>query len=318
MKLVIRLDVSVEIGTGHWRRMCNLLEFIPGAEPVFVICTDDCSNHLFSGSKVYFVPDSDEIQTLAEICKTEQPALLLLDLLTYAPGYVEQLKRAVRRSIVSFHEFQDWTEFSDLVINCNTFTGFERAETTKVLAGPRYIILNRDILNIRRGTDPSGVLVTFGGSDPSRFAEQFIARVVPQCAEVPFILHTGPFFPKPRDWNVLTRCKNLRVTSPVDSVFDLMGSCRMAVTAGGNSMYEFIYLGFNPLVVAHNARQAEFARNAAKLGLCQFYGAGSNVEWEKLAAAVQHQYPRPPMMPPSFIDGLGAKRIVDRLAPVAP
>lgn len=313
MKVVVRLDVTGPLGTGHWRRMSNLVAAIPGAEAVFVVRTDHRRNSLFIGNRVHFLNASDGEEVLGPVCAAEDAHLLLLDLLEYPPGFVRWLKTLTGRRTVTFHEYPDWDDASDLAVNYNTFEGFEKSDSPQLLSGPSYCIINSDILNTTRAAETSGVLATFGGSDPSRFTATFSKRVAAHLPHLPFVIHQGPFAATARLNDKLAEPSNVHLTGPGDSFFKLISTSRLGVTAGGNSMYELIYLDFVPFVVAHNDHQAEFARNAARLGACHFCGTHPAVDWEELGRLIQQQYENPPRPAQRLIDGLGTQRIVERL-----
>jgi spore coat polysaccharide biosynthesis predicted glycosyltransferase SpsG len=313
MKVVVRLDISAHLGTGHWRRMSNLVAAIPGAEAVFVVRTDHRDSSLFIGNRVHFLAASDGEEMLVSVCAAEAPQLLLLDLLKYPPGFVRWLKNVTGRRVVTFHEYTDWDDASDLAVNYNTFEGFERSDSPSLLAGPNYCLINGDILNITRAAKTTGVLTTFGGSDPSGFTTTFIERVATHLPHLPFVIHQGPFAATTRPNARSAKLSNVHLTEPGDALFRLMATSRLAVTAGGNSMYELMYLGFVPAVVAHNDHQAEFARNAARLGACYFFRSHPTVDWEALGSLIEQQYANPPQPSHRLIDGLGTQRLVKQL-----
>ena len=106
MKVLVRLDVSRAIGTGHWRRMSNLLFALGPLQVVFVVRTDDPGNALFAGSAVRFVENGDDPDLLAAVCIGERVNLVLTDLLHYPAGYLAGLRaRLAGAKLVSFHEY---------------------------------------------------------------------------------------------------------------------------------------------------------------------------------------------------------------------
>lgn len=318
MNVVVRLDISRNLGTGHWRRMCNFADAMPDASVTFAVGTDDRHNRLFSDRCVRFLSDNPNPAELGRICRHAQADLMILDLLRYPPHFVQRVKEVSGMRIATFHEYADWNGTSDLAVNYNTFDGFEEVSSPRVLAGPTYCVLNNRFLNLSRAAQTSGVLVTFGGSDPSRFVDAFLEKVIPGLPRIPFVIHEGPFAATSARADRLAGMSHVRFTGPNDSLFDLMASCRLAVTAGGNAMYELMYLGCLPLVVAHNAHQAEFARNAARLGAVRFFGADPDVDWTGLANDIATRYDQPPTPVRSLIDGHGARRIIERLHRVNP
>jgi UDP-2,4-diacetamido-2,4,6-trideoxy-beta-L-altropyranose hydrolase len=312
MKVLVRVDVSRQVGTGHWRRMSNLLEALKPAEAVFAVCSDDPWNALFVGSSVRFVKAGNDVELVSAICASERIDLLLVDLLHYPVGYLAGLKARLACKMVSFHEYHDSDGIADLSVNYNTFDGYESAGGPSFLAGPAYCILNQELLRTTRVAEPAGVLVSFGGSDPSGLTQTFLDEVASRLPELPFTVHTGPFCegllrPLPRSG------ANLRSPGSDESMFLLLASRRLVVTAGGNGMYEAMYMGIVPLVVAHNSHQAEFARNAARLGACQYFGVHPEVDWSGLAQALRAEYDAPPKPRCRLIDGQGTQRLAERL-----
>jgi hypothetical protein len=78
-------------------------------------------------------------------------------------------------------------------------------------------------------------------------------------------------------------------------------------------MYELMYLGLQPLVIAHNAHQANFASTAAAKGACRYFGVGDGVDWPGLARAIQGLYRAPPVAGARLIDGGGVERLAGRI-----
>jgi spore coat polysaccharide biosynthesis predicted glycosyltransferase SpsG len=292
--------------------MGHLFELMPGAKVTFAVKTDDLDNPLFAGQSVRFLASDGGLDALCATCNDADADLLVLDFLKYPPGLVERARDESGRKVLTFHEYADWDGASDLAVNYNTFDGFEAAGSARVLAGPRYCILNRALLSGVRRPDPTGVLAAFGGSDPSAFSATFVERVATRLPNIAFTIHKGPFAVPVSA--ARQRPSNVRWTGLEDSFFDLLLSARVGVSAAGNSMYEMMYLGLTPLVLAHNEHQAEFARNAARLGACVYCGEHPDVDWEQLAERVQAQHEAPPEPPQRLVDGLGAQRIVERLA----
>lgn len=311
-RVAVRLDASAEIGTGHWRRMSNLLDALRPEYVVFIVRSNAPRNPMFHHANVRFLQNGDEIAISTQICINESIDLLIIDLLIYPTGYLARLRAELTCRIVSFHEYRDWDVSSDLVINYNTFDGFADVSAPHVLAGPAYCILNPAILSLVGSPTSEEVLVTFGGADPSRFAESFIKEVAPRVPWIPFVLHLGPFSHQ----SASNLPANVRLSRPSESFFHLMATCRAAITAAGNAMYELIYLGNPALVVAHNSHQAEFATTAARMGAARYFGSAPKVDWAALASSLLDASV-PPRLEPPLIDGLGLDRIVTRINQLA-
>ena len=313
MRVAVRVDVSRQIGTGHLRRMANLIAALPSAEPIYLIRTDTPDNALLAELPAFIAGSETHEDRMVLECRKARPDLLVLDLLRYPVGSVARYRSTVKVPVVTLHEHHDWDDSSDLIINYNTFDRFEDYEGATMLAGPRYCIIGDGIRNLRRAPRTRTVLATFGGSDPSGFADSMVENVAPLLLETQFEVYDGPL--SSSRWHVGASGgrDNVRRIASGEEFFSAMAKCGTAVTAAGNSMYEFIYLGLKPLVVAHNEHQAEFARNAERIGACEYMGRHPHIDWERLTAEISRQNSARSGSPADLIDGRGAERIADRL-----
>lgn len=313
MRIVIRVDVSRQIGTGHLRRMAHLMAAVFRAEPTYLIRTDTPDNVLLASLPSVVTGLGAPEDQMIEECRRARPDVLILDLLRYPAGLVARYRSALAVPVVTFHEHHDWDQHSDLAINYNTFDRFESCAGARMLAGPKYCIIGNGVRSLRRLPRTQTVLATFGGSDPSGFADQFVERVVAAMPETRFQIYEGPLSLSGWFQGNVARMANVERMVSGEAFFSAMATCGIAVTAAGNSMYELVHLGLKPLVVAHNEHQAEFARNADRIGACVFFGRGPDLDWGRLVAEVRRQRSCPTSSLVGIIDGRGAERIAARM-----
>ena len=121
MNIMVRLDVSKKIGTGHFRRIFNLSKYMFNHKFYFIIKTDDKTNDIFKNINTYFI-ENNEKDIINEICKKENIDLIILDRLKYEKDYIKSIKTITNKKIVSFHEYKDYSSYSDLKINYNFFS----------------------------------------------------------------------------------------------------------------------------------------------------------------------------------------------------
>ena len=60
MNILVRLNITKQIGTGHFRRMFNLANFMSSHDFVFIVYTDDKSNTIFEGKNIIFINTEEE------------------------------------------------------------------------------------------------------------------------------------------------------------------------------------------------------------------------------------------------------------------
>ena len=80
--ILIRLDVSENIGTGHYRRMKVLSKQLE-EKVIFLINTDDSTNKAFSSKDIFITTIDKEFQNFEILIKKFNIKFILLDLLRY-------------------------------------------------------------------------------------------------------------------------------------------------------------------------------------------------------------------------------------------
>ena len=143
--ILVRLDITNEIGTGHFRRMNVLANYLLPIEFLFLIITDDEENAILRKSQVFFTNRKNEFNDIKTILNDYDIDILIFDLLHYEKEYLKQIKKMTDKKIVSFHEHNDNSKNSDLAINYNLFEGFENNQDPQFLSGYKYIIFNDEI-----------------------------------------------------------------------------------------------------------------------------------------------------------------------------
>ena len=287
MNILVRLDISKKIGTGHFRRVLNLSKCMSNHNFYFAVHTDNKLNSVFKNLNIYFLDANEETEEVNQICNDENIDLIILDRLHYEEEYIKLIKSTTHRKIVSFHEYQDYSEYSDLKINYNFFDGFESNTNGTLLAGPKYIIFDNEIEKIDTIKDDF-IFVSFGGSDPSGMINDFVEHIALKLEHINFKIHIGNFNSVNMD-----STKNIEFLYQPSNLFEYIASARSAITAGGNIMYELIYLNIPSLVIAHNKHQEEFALNAAKYNCIKYLGLAGEVNLSHLLQETEALYDHP-------------------------
>lgn len=305
MNILVRLDISNKIGTGHFRRMYNLSKYMTEHNFVFIIKTDNENNSIFNDIEAIFIAKSNEDVIIKKIILKKNIDILIFDLLHYENNYIKNIKELNRVKIVSFHEYDDISKYSDLSINYNFFNGYENIKDSKFLAGPKYIILNEDIDKTKNiYNNEEYIFVSFGGSDPSNLIEKFINNIANKLLDINFIIHIGNF--KKLD-NIIVG-QNIELLDKPSNIFDYMFKAKLAISAAGNMMYELIYLNIPLLVIAHNEHQDEFAKNAAKYDCIEYIGLANSIDYNKLEIKILEEFKKDRDCK-SIIDNNGKARI---------
>lgn len=308
MNILVRLDVSKEIGTGHFRRIANLSKYMKNDTFLFIIKTDDKNNQLFNGYEIRFIDSENEVDKIAEIAIVHRIDIILFDFLHYTHSYIKQIKEKTGKKVVTFHEYNDYSDISDLTINYNFFNGFDKLGSSTFLAGPKYIIFDDTINNFRNTKKENFVFVSFGGSDPKGITEKFIKNVAMELSNIAFKVHFGNFNQSAH----YSKAKNIEFLHQPSNLFKYLAASKLAVTAAGNTMYESILLTISTFVIAQNNHQDEFATNANKYNCIRYYGLSDDVDFSLLKADIEKAYQLLPENTCFFpLDNLGKHRIAE-------
>ena len=283
MNTLVRLNISKTIGTGHFRRMQNLVHYMSNHSFLFIVHTDNVTNNLFKNKNIIFIEDEEEFYEILKIYKYD---VVILDFLHYPNDYIKTLTLFTQKPIVSFHEYKDFSEYSSLTINYNLFDGYKTIELkNKSLLGPDFIIFDDEIVQYSNAIKENYIFVSFGGADPNGLTKKFIDKIATQHPTIKFKIHIGDF-----NQSIHEEHDNVEYLIKPKNLFKDMSKAKMAVTAGGNMMYEFMFLNVPSIVIAHNTHQAEFARNADNLGLVKYVGLTDSIDVDRINIEIQRMF----------------------------
>ena len=304
--ILIRLDVSKNIGTGHYRRMKVLSRQLE-EKVIFLINTDDNTNKAFSSKDIFITTIDKEFQNFEILIKKFNIKFILLDLLRYKKNYIEKLSKKFNCKIIAFHEHDDYSRFSSMSFNCNFLNESNRLKYYSVYHGPKYLIINSKIKNFNNIKKKNYIYINFGGSDPSSFMEKFIEAENNIKTKEKFILDIGIL--KKKSFQIPS--DNYKIRSSEQCIFKTMSESKLNIVSAGNIMYESIYFNKKTIVLAHNKHQEKFAKVVHKKGFIKYIGMGKNINFYDLAVSLKKNNYRNLTIKKSNIDILGANRIAN-------
>ena len=126
--------------------MVHLTSEIKNDKIFFLIITDEKNNQIFYNKNVYFTDKKNELKDFTLLVNLKNIQVILLDLLKYKKNYIKRIKEKFNIKIVSFHENEDYSCYSDLLVNCNL--DVEKKSLKKhcnLISGNKYIIFNQKI-----------------------------------------------------------------------------------------------------------------------------------------------------------------------------
>ncbi len=306
MRVVVRADASVAIGTGHVMRCLTLAEALrtQGHHAEF-ICREaegDLTKFIESekGFPVHLLPKAgsheEDARQSAVYLQNASVDWLVVDHYGLDEAWETQLRPHTKRLMV-IDDLADRPHRCDLLLDQNFAIDTTRYDAlipshcTKLL-GPEYALLRSEFAAARarlakRQGKPERLLLSFGGSDPTGETVEVLRQL--QAADAKFELHidcvVGASHPALDEVkNLVEALPDVRLHTQTQQMAVLMAQADLCLGAGGSTLWERCCLGLPTLTVAISEHQVPFCERLAKLGYLVYLGDVSRKRIDYLQA----------------------------------
>ena len=319
MRIVFRVDASVEIGAGHVFRCATLAQELAsrGADICFV-------SRLMKGHYVDWLRDkgfkvepllmrravesnlsvayeswlgaplAEEISEMTDLLQSSRP----IDWLVIDHYAIDQRWQTVLRpfvhKIMIIDDLANRSHDCDLLLDQNLYPLSEIryldliAAGTKTLLGPRYALLRpeftayREHPRVRDGL-VRRVFIFMGGGDVSRVTNT-VLNALSQSRHRDVIIDVVMGVKLNPNYIKLMQSKlpNVKFHHRVDCIANLMMQADLAIGASGVATWERAAVGLPALTVSTAKNQHAIASNAQRAGLLTWIGSAENItefEW---------------------------------------
>lgn len=315
MKIAIRTDASVPVGTGHVMRCLTMAEALRKrrAEVVFV-CREEpgncCKLVMEKGFQVFGLPVEKPMDSLQDAEQTVKVLACKLDWLIadhYGIGAEwERCMRCTAGGIMVIDDLADRPHECDLLLDQNLYGDMWHRYDALVPAacrlflGPRHALLREEFITARRTLRRRDgvvgrILVFFGGSDPTNETAKALAAIkLLQRPELHVDVVIGDS--NPHRMAIEELCATMPNVSwhrQVSTMAALMTAADLSVGAGGITTWERCFLGLPSLVVVVAGNQEQLARAADHVGIIRLVGNSAAVTVDSLAKAMCRVLDRP-------------------------
>ena len=313
MKVVLRVDASEKIGTGHFMRCLTLADTLlkRGAQCVFL--SRDVPAHLQhlvqrQGHTLRHLPvheactcvgdlahsswlGTDQVSDAADCLAALQGQLhdwLIVDHYALDHRWETQLRQVAGRILV-IDDLADRRHDCDLLLDQNLYQDMQTRYNGKVpqacglLLGPKFALLReefrllREELPVKQG-DIRRVLVFFGGVDEHDFTSQALEAIVSLGrVDLEVYVVLGAQHPRRSAIESLCKCCGYHFYVQTSRMAELMSECDFAVGATGTATWERASLGLPALVVSVAENQRKIAEGAHDAGLLTWIGNADSV-----------------------------------------
>ena len=301
--IVFRADGAKKMGMGHLNRCYLIASYLKSyyGIPSILITKKDSASRLFLSSKasifkVIYIDKSriikHELKVFSDLEKNGELLLILMDLLEIETEIGNEYLNSLRKldiPVCVISDDSNYHEFSaDLIINGNpNQVGNDYLSALgKYLIGPKYFIMDPDYANLSEHCQTENrIIVSLGGSDHNNIIFPTLNSLV-KISNVQEIVvisskSTG-YADKLSLFSLNCSNKKIKLYFDVESLSAYWNSCSMAITAGGNTLFERIASGIPGATICQLSRQMEIADAFEKLGVNINLGYGPILNANKL------------------------------------
>jgi UDP-2,4-diacetamido-2,4,6-trideoxy-beta-L-altropyranose hydrolase len=336
--MLIRADANPQIGAGHVMRCLALAQawqdeggrtvflMAPGAAAIEKILRTENMEIQLLESPIATLDDAAETANSANSLGADW---IVLDGYRFDQGY--------RRYLITQHPnllwIDDFGAFGDSCakmvlnteINASRAMYPGRADSTRLLLGPRYLLLRREFCKAPRRTVDvpeiaSKILVTLGGADLENITARVLTSILAIGRELDVTVVVGPANPHRKELERQIESLPLKVQIVEDpDLPSLMLTADLAVSGAGVTCWELAFMSVPLVLVAVAANQEPTLREFGRRGIAIDAGrvAEFNAETttEIIRGAVGNPVVRRNMSERArdLIDGRGATRVIESL-----
>ena len=285
-KIFIRVDSSIEIGTGHAMRCLSLAKALQNMNFELYFITKKAKGSILelfvdNGFPIYYIKNThsksknnmnaqnDANQTAKIIIKHgTKYSWILVDHYNLGFKWEKNLRKYVDKIIVidDLARRHD----SDLLLDQNYYenikTRYDKLVPKKCikLLGTKYALLRNEFSELRKYTvqprkNFENVLISFGGSDPTNETTKVLSAIKilkskKQFLKKIYVVISNSNKNKTKIKRLCNSIPNVKFYQDVYDIGKLMCKADLAIGAGGSSMWERLCLGLPTIVsiVAHN------------------------------------------------------------------
>lgn len=315
-EVLFRVDGGDGVGMGHLMEMLHLADVFHRSYPIsplFAVSKDETAKNIIhrEGEEFIDLPEGEsEISFLKQISESRSLEKIIVNLPQASDSYLRALKNSgfyivnlvegIKDAISD--EVIDFSENPDLMILNPVFAQKGRTK------------------EIRREIE--SILVCFGANDPLGLTLRLSGLFSGQFPDTRINVITGISF---RCFDELRRLQSrssniaLFHDISIEKVAQVMFESSLAVTAGGDMMYELVTVGTPAIVLPPSGRQIRTSRSFQEQGLVHSLGLHTEVPDSAIIEAVMGLWKdfdrrkRVSEQGRKLMDGSGASRVAEKL-----
>lgn len=326
MKVIIRTDSSLLIGTGHVIRCLTLAHYLrAGGISVSFVCRNLEGNIISLIEEKQFkvirlsspkdepqedqydkmrgVPLDFEISEMWNICQSEKPNWIIVDHYGLNKVWEESIKNQGMKIFVIDDLLRNHTcdALLDQNYHISKFPYQSLVPTTcSCFTGPEFTLLNpvftETIPRVRNFNNISKILVFFGGTDPERMTLKFL-KAAEKVHLFQFHIVVGIKNPDlPEIEAICAEKPNLTLHIQITNMAQLMNECDLYLGSGGTVTWERCFLGLPGICVSVADNQIEISKALGILMAHYYLGESKNLKAEDYINALLELVKKPELL----------------------
>jgi len=337
--LIIRVDASAEMGTGHlmrclalaqaWKDTGGKVTFITACQSSELLQRpreEDFELHVLS----HPYPDAGDWEQVEDILGAHPSAWVVLDGYHFDEAYQQRVKGAEHQLLVIDDMAHLKHYYADIVLNQNLGAEeyhYSCEPYTKLLVGSRYVLLRREFLAWRSWKREipkvaQRVLVTLGGGDfnnPTLNVIQALQRVDVSGLETIVVIGASNSYTSALEAAIRQSQIPIRLIRDAKNMPELIAWADVAVSAAGTTIWELLFFGTPSLVLISATNQRYVAEQIGSEGIGESLGSVETLSVDTLAETIarllRDQVLRAKMSKrgKKLVDGIGVTRIISEI-----
>lgn len=334
---LFRADAGPGIGIGHLRRTLSVAQALRGLGLESAFLGNEAggteayvSASGFSGASLGEAPSwgREDLDTTVQRAKDEGVGVVVVDSHREGADYLQRLRDAGLR-VVAITDNAEHAYPCDLLVNTNVHAldqTYETARDTVRLMGAQYAVLTPAYWQAqpRPANGQVGrILLTTGGSDPLDLLPRLLEKLLPMRLDASLAAIVGPFAGNRERLEELAAAggEQVKLIIGVTSLYPCIAAADLAVSAGGQTLYEFACLGCPTVAFCLADNQEGQMTALAAAGAIRHLGPAQAPDLlDRVALELQtlitddHARSRMAAAGPRIVDGQGAPRLALALA----
>jgi UDP-2,4-diacetamido-2,4,6-trideoxy-beta-L-altropyranose hydrolase len=311
MKIAIRVDSSVKIGTGHVMRCITLANSLRknGAEVLFVCRKHDESMNQFIIGKGFNVEQLNispknivenrtgkyNYKSMLEISEMEDAENTIEKIRYFKPNWVivdhyslgikwEQIIKKYTNKIFVIDDIANRRHDCDVLLDQNLYENMHSRydnlipEGCKKLLGPKYALLRSEFINHRKNVqitneDINSVFIFFGGTDHLNLTEITLRSLMEKkLSHLTFNVVIGKDNPNKVSIQKFSALhKNINLIIQTNEIGSIMAKSDIAIGSGGSAIWEICCLGLPSFIISFADNQLESVRHLSKNNIIEYH-----------------------------------------------